>query len=288
MADTAAILALQKQIQTSQAQLAVLQDVQANKTTYTKAGTQLEAVNNPNNSFSEPTTPYAPKYPYNNAKATESGHLMEFDDTPGAERVSIAHRTGTFFEIGPDGSKTEKIFNDNYQIIMKDDHIQIMGKAIVSVQGEIKVYVQGNAQLQVDGDVNWKVGGNMNLAVGGSFTSTASDFNIVGPINQVGDFITSGNILNQGNISSAKNIQAQLNFVGHQDLLLDRDASIGRDATIIRDEFIGRNISSGTSGSATMTVNGSASFTGDVTAQGTSLHTHTHPDAQGGNTGVPN
>ena len=118
MADTSAILALQQQIATMQAQLTVLQDVQNNKTTYDKSATQLEAVDNPNNAFSEPTTPYAPKYPYNNAKATESGHLMEFDDTPGAERVSIAHRSGTFFEIGPDGSKTEKIFNDNYQIIM--------------------------------------------------------------------------------------------------------------------------------------------------------------------------
>lgn len=26
----------------------------------------------------------------------------------------------------------------------------------------------------------------------------------------------------------------------------------------------------------------------DVTAQGTSVHMHTHPDAQGGNTGAPN
>ena len=288
MADTAELLALQEQLTNAQAQLKVLQDAQANKTTYTKKASQLEAVQNPNNSFSEPTTPFAPQYPFNNAKVTESGHMLEFDDTKGAERIALTHRTGTYFEIGPDGSKTEKIFNDNYQIIMKDNAIYIMGKATVSVQGDCKVYVQGNAQLQVDGDVNWKVGGNMNLAVDGMFTATAADFNLVGPINQVGDYITTGNILNQGNISSKKNIQAELDFVGHQDLILTRDAEIGRDATIARDEFIGRNISSGTGGSATMTVNGSASFTGDVVAEGTSLHTHTHPDAQGGNTGQPN
>lgn len=283
MADTSEILSLQQQIATAQAQLAVLQDAQANKTTYNKAANQLEAVQNPNNAFSQPTTSYAPKYPYNNAKATESGHLMEFDDTPGAERVSIAHRTGTFFEIGPDGSKTEKIFNDNYQIVMKDDYIHIMGKATVSVQGDIKVYVQGNAQLQVDGDVNWQVGGNMNMAIDGMFTASAADFNFVGPINQVGDFLSSGNIVNQGNISSAKNIQAQLNFLGHQDMVLDRDAYIGRD------EFINRNISSGTGGKATMTVNGSASFTGDVIANGISLDNHVHSGVQpgSGTTGKP-
>ena len=33
---------------------------------------------------------------------------------------------------------------------------------------------------------------------------------------------------------------------------------------------------------------GSMTVTGDVTAQGTSVHNHTHPDAQGGNTGPPN
>lgn len=42
------------------------------------------------------------------------------------------------------------------------------------------------------------------------------------------------------------------------------------------------------------TVNGASHFTGimtvdgDMTAQGTSVHNHTHPDAQGGNTGAPN
>jgi hypothetical protein len=253
MADNAQIVFLQQQIATAQKQLAALQDVQNNKTTYTKKANQLEAVNNPNNSFSEPTPAYAPRYPYNNAKASESGHLMEFDDTPGAERVSIAHRTGTYYEIGPDGSKTEKIFNDNYQIIMKDDYIHIMGKATVSVQGECKVYVQGNAQLQVDGDVNWKVGGNMNMAIDGMFTATASDFNIVGNINQVGDLVTTGNILNQGNISSAKNIQATKDFVGKGNL----------------------------------SVTGTGTYGGDVTAAGISLDNHVHSDPQGGTTGKP-
>jgi hypothetical protein len=39
-------------------------------------------------------------------------------------------------------------------------------------------------------------------------------------------------------------------------------------------------------GSAAM--EGPLTVTNDVTAEGTSLHTHTHPDPQGGNTGPPN
>ena len=255
MADTSLLFELQQQIQAAASQLAVLADVQANKTVYAAAANQLEQVVNPNNSFSEPVTPFAPKYPYNNAKSTESGHVFELDDTPGAERVSLAHRTGTYIEIGPDGSKTEKIYNDNYQIIMKDNSIYIMGKAAVTVQGDCKVYVQGNAQLQVDGDVNWKIGGNMNMSVGGMFTAQAQDFNLVGPINQVGDLSTTGNIINQGNISSAKNIQAELDFVGHQNL----------------------------------TVTGTGIYGGDVVGAGISLDNHIHsaPDG-GGNTSKPN
>jgi hypothetical protein len=203
---------LQAQLAKLQAQKSALEEVSANKTMYNAKAEQIEAVANPNNQFSEPTTPYAPKYPYNNAKQTESGHLMEFDDTPGAERVSIGHRTGTFYEIHPDGSMMEKIVNDNYQIIMKDDYIQIQGKATISVQGACKVLVNGNAQLQFNGDVNLKVGGNMNMAVDGSFTATAKDFNFVGPINQVGNFKTTGNILTQSNIS------ANLNIVANQDI----------------------------------------------------------------------
>ena len=53
--------------------------------------------------------------------------------------------------------------------------------------------------------------------------------------------------------------------------------------------LVGQGITTGTGGgNGNMTVNGSATFTGDVIAEGTSLHTHTHPDAQGGNTGPPN
>lgn len=253
MADLLNLGEIEAQIVLLQKQISALGEVANNKTTYAAAVNQLEAAVNPNNSFSEPTTPFAPIYPYNNAKLTESGHLMEFDDTPGAERVSIAHRTGTYFEIGPDGGKTEKIYNDNMQVVMKDNNVYIMGKGTVTIQGDCKVYVQGNAQLQVDGDVNWKVGGNFNMSVAGQYTASATNFNLVGPINQVGDIQSTGNIVNQGNIVSNKSIQATLDFVGHQNL----------------------------------SVTGSGTYGGDVVANGISLDNHTHTDPQGGNTGKP-
>lgn len=41
-------------------------------------------------------------------------------------------------------------------------------------------------------------------------------------------------------------------------------------------------------GGGAATFSGSMTVDGDVTAEGTSVHNHTHPDAQGGNTGAPN
>jgi hypothetical protein len=41
----------------------------------------------------------APTYPNNQVMKTRSGHVIEYDDTPGKERLSLMHKTGAFFEI---------------------------------------------------------------------------------------------------------------------------------------------------------------------------------------------
>jgi len=123
-----------------------------------------------NSKWDEPETKYNTKYPYNNVRETESGHIVEYDDTPGYERVHHAHRNGSFQEWFPDGDKVEKITKSRYQIIMKDDHVYIMGKCNITVQGEAEVYVQKDAYVKVDGNVDVKVGGNYNERVDGTYT----------------------------------------------------------------------------------------------------------------------
>lgn len=123
-----------------------------------------------NSKWNEPTTKYNAKYPYNDVRETESGHITEFDDTPGAERIHQAHRNGSFQEWFPDGDKVEKITKDNYTIIMSDDNVYIMGKCNITVQGKAEVYVQKDAYVKVDGNVDVEVGGNYNEHVGGTYT----------------------------------------------------------------------------------------------------------------------
>jgi len=123
-----------------------------------------------NSQWSEPPTQYAAKYPFNNVMETESGHIVEFDDTPGKERIHQAHRNGSFQEWYPNGDKVEKITKDNYTIIMKDDNVYIMGKCNITVQGDAEVYVQKNASVKVDGNVEVRVGGNYNEVVQGTYS----------------------------------------------------------------------------------------------------------------------
>ena len=125
-----------------------------------------------NSSWSEPVTTYAAKYPYNNVMESESGHIQEFDDTPGHERIQEAHRSGTFYEIYPDGSKVEKVVKENYQIIMGNDHVYIMGKCLITVQGDAEIHVQKDAYMNVDGNFDVKVGSNYTVEVGNEYTIT--------------------------------------------------------------------------------------------------------------------
>jgi hypothetical protein len=120
--------------------------------------------------WNEPVTSYNVKYPYNNVMETESGHIVEFDDTPGAERIHQAHRNGSFDEWFPDGDKVEKITRDNYTIVMKDDNVYIMGQCRITVQGDAEVYVQKNVNLRVDQNVTALVKGDVDFEVEGNVT----------------------------------------------------------------------------------------------------------------------
>jgi len=132
-----------------------------------------------NDYWSEPETKYAAVYPYNHVYESESGHVMEFDDTPGVERIHLAHRSGTFDEIHPDGSRVTKVVNKNYQIVMSDDHLYVMGDCTITINGGASVFVRGDADLKVGGNMTTTVKGNYNVVSTGNmkFVAPRIDFN---------------------------------------------------------------------------------------------------------------
>ncbi|WVX87478.1 baseplate hub subunit and tail lysozyme [Vibrio phage EniLVp02] len=101
-------------------------------------------------SWNEPPTPYNTRYPYNKVTESESGHITEVDDTPGAERLHTMHRTGTFEEIHPDGSRVTKIVGDDFEIVKKDKNLYVKGALQITVDGFADIKVADHANILVE------------------------------------------------------------------------------------------------------------------------------------------
>lgn len=118
----------------------------------------------------EPKSPYASKYPFNKTITTKSGHAIELDDTEGAERIHVYHKSGSYIEIAPDGRVVFKSAADSYHIVA--------GNEEVYVQGNVNIHVVGNVTQTVDGDVTMNVNGEATLTAQGVVNITGSEVNI--------------------------------------------------------------------------------------------------------------
>ena len=139
------------------------------------------ATNPSNNLWTEPESAanadHQPVYPYNDVTQTESGHLFELDDTPTRERVRLQHRSGTFFEMHPNGDEVHKVYGDGYEIVIKNKNVLIKGTCNITINGDANMHVLGDHNVQVDGDYNLQVAGKMNQRVVGD-VSVSSDNDI--------------------------------------------------------------------------------------------------------------
>jgi len=116
-----------------------------------KAG-QMEIPTADGKSWSEPAIPWQAIYPYNHVHQTESGHVIEMDDTPNWERLHWYHRTGTFTEIHPVGIKVDKIVNNYYNIILGAKYTHIEAGDYTTIDGSQENYILGNKVEKIDGD----------------------------------------------------------------------------------------------------------------------------------------
>lgn len=110
--------------------------------------------------WDEPPTPYDATYPYNHVRESESGHIEEWDDTDGAERMHRYHRSGTFEEVHPDGTKVTKIVGDEFKIVEGDSNTHIKGNCNLTVDGNLNIQVTGKITIHNDGTYELISGGN--------------------------------------------------------------------------------------------------------------------------------
>ena len=129
--------------------------------------------------WSQPVPSYNTVAPYNKVMETESGHVMEFDDTLNSERIHVAHRTGTYTEMRPDGTKVTRVVKDNYEIVSGDDFVNIIGTCNITVNGDV------------------------TLKVGGKVIASASEFDLTGDVNVTGNINATGDITDKTRAMSA-------------------------------------------------------------------------------------
>lgn len=127
--------------------------------------------------WSQPPIPYNAEYPFNHVYESESGHVMEFDDTPEKERVHLYHKSGTFMEMDASGTMVTRVKGHHVIVVDQNQHIHVTGSGHVnltgdlsiSVSGQCNISVSGNAAINVGGSAYTKVAGSQNIDVGGDF-----------------------------------------------------------------------------------------------------------------------
>lgn len=146
--------------------------------------------------WNEPPSSYGALYPYNHVRETESGHVEEFDDTPGSERIHRRHRAGQFQEWRPDGSEISKVTKDRHDFVLGNENRHVDGQETITIDKGVKLLVnvdggndftlevgragdlnltldQGNLNVNVlSGDVFKFVNGNVTEVITGNYTRT--------------------------------------------------------------------------------------------------------------------
>ncbi|MFP9048450.1 hypothetical protein, partial [Enterococcus faecalis] len=120
--------------------------------------------------FKEPVSSYKGEYPYVHTMETESGHIQEFDDTPGQERYRLVHPTGTYEEVSPSGRRTRKTVDNLYDITNADGNFLVAGDKKTNVGGSEIYYNMDNRLHQIDGSNTIFVRGDETKTVEGNGT----------------------------------------------------------------------------------------------------------------------
>ena len=137
--------------------------------------------------WNQPTSDFNAQYPYNHVYESESGHIKEYDDTPGSERIHEFHRAGTFYEIDHAGNKVDYVKGDRYDISLNDDYVYVKGRVVHTYDnevlircndrldlsskwkmqiwsgGDLDIHSKRNINLKSDGDINMQADGHINL-----------------------------------------------------------------------------------------------------------------------------
>ena len=179
-------------------------------------------------SWNEPATPYDATYPRNHVYESEGGHIKEFDDTPGKERIHERHTSGSGFEIHPDGSKVTRVKKDNYEVITNDNYLHIQGISRHTIDEGLRIRVNAKGETGNNYNVEVGQGSNVNIEVNGGNINLTT----LGSGQDAGDI----------NINASRNLNIQVGNQMNVNVIRDSIENVGGK----KDEFVvGNNTKTG-------------------------------------------
>jgi len=124
------------------------------------------------------------QYGMADVRETASGHVVEYNDTPGGERILIKHKTGSGVELRPDGTvlvvstknKVEVCHGSNEVIVEGEANLSYKGNLTLNVTGDFNVncrdynvHARGSKTEQIDNNSSTSIFGNYGNSVSGNF-----------------------------------------------------------------------------------------------------------------------
>ncbi len=110
-------------------------------------------------------------YPHNNVLETHSGHMLELDDTNGAERVQLIDTHGNYSEMKLT-EYIDKAVADKVNLIMGNLKEHIVKDVLRNIDGNVTEHIKGNQDLLNDGNIGSEVGGTLTEKVTGEVSQT--------------------------------------------------------------------------------------------------------------------
>ena len=145
-------------------------------------GSNLSVVGSNATEFSEPLVvegTYKPTYPKNHVYNTESGHLLEFDDTDSYNRILLSHASGSYQEYSNDGTYVSHIVSKMFEVVSSDKSSLVEGDVIETIDKSLKLKVNKLNSSGNHYDIEIGEGANFNIMV----RSGSLNMNINGNVN---------------------------------------------------------------------------------------------------------
>lgn len=186
--------------------------------------------------WSEPGSSYGAKYPHNKVLETPGGHTIEVDDTPGAERIMVYHRSGSYVQIDPQGVVTDKSVGDKFGVNEENMHVYVGGTASITVAGDARVLVNGSMFHEVLGDYSLKVRGNAEFVASGQLNIQSADqLQVQGARTVIHSMVADVDILAKSDVTVQSGAETHISSAGSTRITAADEMGIGAAGVLALD-----------------------------------------------------